>query len=135
MRRHLPAVTWTLALYIGTALTAGQALSPSTAQNATVEQVKQAWFWFEFQHVLLHAAAYGVLIWLLAWPYNKEIERKRLYVLTSLLFAILAIGVGQEAIQSIVRWQIHFTNSLMDLASNAGGATLTLGIISANRWR
>ncbi|MBN1311054.1 MAG: hypothetical protein JXB30_06505 [Anaerolineae bacterium] len=135
MHRYLPAIAWTLALYMGTALTAGQAFIPATAQNATPEQIKQAWLWFELKHVILHAAAYSVLVWLLAWPYGGDWKKKRRRFLVNLLTAILLIGLGQEAVQSIVRWQIRLTNSLVDLASNTGGAAMTLAMITANRWR
>jgi len=135
MPRYLPAMAWTLALYIGTALTAGQALAPTTAPDATAEQIQQAWFCFELEHVILHAAAYGVLVWLMALPNDGERRKRRVYLLVNLLAISVTIGLGQEIIQSIVRWQIHFANSLMDLVSNAGGAGLTLAVMAVNRWR
>jgi len=128
-------MAWTLALYIGTALTAGQALTPATAPDATAEQIQQAWLCFELEHVILHAAAYGVLVWLIALPNGGELRKGRTYLLATLLAISVTIGLGQEIIQSIVRWRIHFANSLMDLVSNASGAGLTLAMMVVNRRR
>lgn len=133
MRRYLPAVVWTLALYAGTTLTAGKALGPSVTQDATVEQVKAAWFWFDFQHMILHAAAYGVLAGLLALPGWGQTRGECLSLLAVFLSIVLVVGLGQEAIQTVIRWEARPGDSLGDLASNFTGAALTLGLVLAKR--
>lgn len=135
MRKYLPAIVWTLALYAGTTLTAGKALVPLVAQDATAEQARAAWFWFDFQHVVLHAAAYGVLAGLMALPITCKTRRERLSLLVVFLSVILVVGLGQEAIQTAIRWEARLADSLGDLASNFTGATLTLGVVMAKRWQ
>jgi hypothetical protein len=135
MRKYLPAIVWTLALYAGTTLTAGKALVPLVAQDATAEQARAAWFWFDFQHVILHAAAYGVLAGLLALPAWGRTRRARLSRLVIFLSVVLIVGLGQEAIQTVIRWEARLADSLGDLASNFTGAALTLGVLLAKRWQ
>ncbi len=135
MHKYLPAIVWTLALYTGTALTAGQALAPLVAQDATIEQVRAAWFWFDFEHVILHAAAYGVLAGLLALPAWGKTRSECLSLLAILLGIVLVVGLGQEAIQTIIRWEARVGDSLGDLASNFSGAMLTLDVVLAKRWQ
>lgn len=135
MRRYLAAIAWTLGLYVGTMVTAGKAFIPTVAQEATAEQIRMAWFWFDFQHVILHAAAYGVLAGLLVLPAGDKTRREQLSLLVLLLSVILMVGLGQEAIQTAIRWQLRLADSLGDLATNLLGAALALGVVSANRWR
>lgn len=133
MPKYLPAILWTVALYFGTAITAGQPLVPRVPQDATTEQISTAWFWFDFQHVILHGAAYGVLAGLLAWPAWGKSRKSYLFRLVVFLSIILIVGLGQEAIQTAIRWEMRLGDSLGDLASNFGGAALSLGIVSASR--
>lgn len=135
MRKYLPAVGWTLALYAGTTVTAGKTLVPLVTQNATTEQVRAAWFWFDFQHVILHAAAYGVLAGLMALPAWGKTRKQHLSLLVVFLSVVLLVGLGQEAIQTVIRWEVRPADSLSDLASNFTGATLTLGVVLAKRWQ
>jgi hypothetical protein len=136
MCKYLPAAAWTVALYAGTMLTAGKAFIPVVAQDATVDQVRAAWFWFDFQHVVLHAAAYAVLAGLLALPaWGKKTRKEFVSLLVVFLSVVLIVGLGQEAIQTAIRWEVRLADSLSDVASNFGGAGFCLGIVSANRWQ
>lgn len=136
MLKYLPAIIWTLALYTGTTLTAGQALVPPMTQEATVEQVRIAWFWFDFQHVILHTAAYGVLAGLLALPaWDSKTRREQFSLLAIFLVVVLIVGLGQETIQTVIRWEVRLVDSLGDLVSNLAGAALALGIMLTKRCR
>lgn len=136
MLRFLPAITWTLALYAGTTLTAGKALAPAIAHEATTEQVKLAWFWFDVHHVVLHAAAYGVLGGLLALTARaNRTRRERISLLVAFLVIILIVGLGQEAIQTAIRWEVRLADSMGDLVSNFSGAALSLGLVLPRKWQ
>ncbi len=135
MNKYLPAIVWTLALYAGTTLTAGKAFTPQLAEHATPEQLRAAWFWFDFQHVILHAAAYGALAGLLALPAWDKTKKSYLPRMAAFLLIVTIVGLGQEAIQTVIRWEVRLADSLGDLVSNVSGAALILGIVLAKRWQ
>jgi hypothetical protein len=126
MLRYIPAVLWTLALYAATAATAGQAVVPQVALDATAGQIWQARLLFELKHVIMHAAAYGALAGLLMIPHGSR-KRSDLSPACLVVFCIvLTIGAGQELIQTLIRWDLRPGNSLLDIISNGAGAMLGL---------
>ena len=128
MRRYFIAlaILWTAALYAGTAITAGQAVVPEVAPDATIEQVEQAWAVFELQHVVLHAAAYAVLALLLAIPQTAQGGRFLPRLCAIVLGMVVFLGAGQELVQAAMRWDLRPGNSVLDLMTDAAGAGLGL---------
>jgi hypothetical protein len=123
MMRYLPAILWTAAIYAVTAVTAGKMVVPQVAPDATAEQIRQAWLLFEIKHVILHAAAYAALAWLLMLPHAGRHPTR---IGLAVCCVILVTGVGQELIQALVRWDLRPGNSLLDIISDSAGAALAL---------
>lgn len=111
------ALLWMLALYTVTALAANltPALKPAV---------------LEVRNVVSHATAYAVQIGLVAgaygWPRRALAARER----RCLLALALALGVGQEALQTVLRARAFPLNSLFDLLVDVTGAALGLWIMA-----
>jgi hypothetical protein len=119
--RYLLPLLWLLVLYAGTAATAG--LDP--APDALLARIL-----FEARHVLMHTAAFSGQITLVAWALRIESPQRRVWI--GLAGLALALGVGQEAIQALLRGQVFPVNSAFDLlVDTAGGA---LGLLAWSRW-
>ncbi len=129
MIRYLPALGWTTAMYLVTAITAGWAVSAPIPLNATAIQASQSAFWFELTHVILHSASYALLISLLVVSHHPLRWRDARIAVLTLLGIALAVGVGQETLQSAVRMDVNLANSLLDIASNLSGAALALVVM------
>jgi hypothetical protein len=126
MIRYLPAILWTAAIYAVTAVTAGKMVVPQVAPDATAEQIRQAWLLFEIKHIVLHAAAYAALAWLLVLPHAGWGKRYSMRIGLMVCFVIAATGVGQELIQALVRWDLRPGNSLLDIVSDSAGAAMAV---------
>ena len=112
---RIASITWLIALYVATALTAGIDNTP---------EGNLARLLFEARHVLMHALVFAVQAWLIAHalrlPDNRNTMRKGLW----LILLVLILGIGQEALQSLYRSEVRTLASLWDLAVDtaAGGA-------------
>lgn len=115
MRIYLLPTLWLIAMYIGTALMAG--LDPAP-------QERLARLVFEARHVVTHTLAFAVQIGLIVWA-----TRRRGQALTRreglLLIGLgLALGLGQEALQAILRTRLYVVNSAFDVAVDGAGSVL-----------
>jgi hypothetical protein len=119
--RYLPPLLWLLALYIGTAATVG--LDP--APDALLARIL-----FEARHVLMHTVAFSGQIALVAWALRVESPQRRAWI--GLAGLALALGVGQEVIQALLRGQVFPVNSAFDLLVDAAGGAL--GLLAWSWW-
>jgi len=102
-------VVWLVVLYVVTAVTArlDTNLSPPV---------------LEVRNIIIHSVSYAFLSVLVAFArHGFSRGWARSHTLTLLGFA-LCIGIGQEALQSILRGQISFFNSMFDLGVDTAGA-------------
>ena len=111
------ALLWMLGLYGVTAL----------AANLTTH-LRPALL--ETRNIFTHATAYAVQIGLVAaaygWPRRELTRRER----TCLLGLALLLGIGQEALQIILRARAFPINSMLDLTVDVTGAALGLWIMA-----
>ena len=129
MIRFLPASGWTILLYGLTIATAGLPVGPTTVPNATAYEISRSVWWFEVNHAVLHAATFAVLGGLLIYAHRKEPFSKRNEIVIVVLSITVAVGIGQELIQSAARSRIVFGNSLFDVACDLGGAAMCVAIL------
>lgn len=112
--RKLIPILWLAVMYLGTALTAGIDAAPSGGLARAA---------FEGRHIIMHALAYAAQVWLAAWAVSASDSDVSGAVLILLAMG-LAIGAGQEALQTIVREELRLTASLFDLAVDGLGAVI-----------
>ncbi len=122
MIRLLPAVMWVLGMYVATALTAGVDAAPAGGAARVL---------FEARHIVIHALGFAVLGMLIAWPLRVSARPDRSWM--TLFGAALGVGIGQEALQAVLRERVYLGNSLLDAATDVMGAVLGLWIVL--RWR
>ena len=123
MRRHLPAIAWLIIMYVATALTAGIDASPEGGLELVVSEAR---------HVIIHALGYAVQAWLVIYALDPLNRTNSTRVAVVLMGLTLALGVGQETIQTIARQEIFPLNSLFDLVVDVGGAGVGWWVY--NRW-
>lgn len=114
--RRLAPILWMTALYL------------ATAANEILHVGPEDPLLFEAQQIAVHTVSYAVQAWLLARAIAPTSSRKRL----ALIALTLTIGVGQEALQSLIRGDIAALGSLVDLIVDGVGAVLGLWLAG---WR
>lgn len=116
-QRLLPALAWTVALYLVTALT------------STVEILPMAPPLIEARNIVTHTAGYAVLAALVAWALGAPARPLTRRETTGILALSLVLGVGQESLQTALRGEAYLLNSLFDLLVDVGGAALGLWLV------
>jgi hypothetical protein len=114
LRRLLP-FAWLAALYLVTSLTA----TLKTDIDPTL---------LEFRNVAIHATAYAIQFALVARAVFDGERRPEGPDTLILLGTALALGVGQEILQAMLRQHVYPVNSLLDLTVDVAGAGLGLWI-------
>jgi VanZ family protein len=102
-------------VYVGTTLLNGADPAPCCG----IERLL-----FELRHVLTHLVTFGFEVWLLSravgLPGSRRIARD-----PAILIAVgLALGLGQETLQTLLRHNLALLDSLWDLAVDLGGSAL-----------
>ncbi|MCC6905915.1 MAG: hypothetical protein IT326_08745 [Anaerolineae bacterium] len=121
-RRMAPALAYLVALYLATAIMAGRDPRPPGLLAQAV---------FELRHIVIHFAGYLIQAWLLAWGLPAGHHGRRVAALVLLL--ALGIGLGQEALQALLRGYVRLWPSAFDLLVDGAGAAL--GLVVFWRWR
>ena len=121
LKRYLPVTFCLILIYLMTAATSGQNIAPDLGSDASIVEVERAWRIFEFKHIIIHASGFA----LLAWMILQSIPPSNRLHLTVLLL-ILVFGLGQEMMQSLLRWDVRPLNSALDIASDLGGGLVTV---------
>lgn len=114
MIRHVLVYVWLFALYIVTAVTARNDLLPVPPEL------------LEARNIIVHAVTYAVLGVLLAWASDRPGRRFDARAWLVLLSTALILGVGQEALQTVLRWRLRPAQSLFDLFVDTSGAAAGL---------
>lgn len=113
-KHTIASVAWLITLYIATALTAGVDASPEGGLDLLL---------FEARHVAMHLLMFAIQAWLIAQALrlsgSQDIMRNGIF----LVGLVLLLGIGQEALQSLYRHEIHMLASLWDLAVDMAGGT------------
>lgn len=113
--RWLLPFAWLVALYIVTVLTA--TLRPNL--DPTV---------LEFRNIALHATVFAIQFVLVRRAVLKNGQWLRVQDIRVLLVVALALGIGQEVLQAMLRGRVYPLNSLLDLTVDVLGASLGLWI-------
>jgi VanZ family protein len=114
LRRLLP-FAWLGALYLVTTVTATLKMNIDPTL-------------LELRNVAIHAAAYAIQFALVAravFGGGRRPERRDIPIL---LGTALALGVGQEILQAVLRQRTYPVNSLLDLTVDVVGAGLGLWV-------
>lgn len=77
----------------------------------------------------VHTASYAVQAALIAWAAGSPprlLGRSEVWVV---LATALALGIGQEVLQTVIRVQAYPLNSLFDLGVDVSGAALGLWVV------
>lgn len=114
MIRHVLVYLWLLAVYVVTALTATNNILPVPLEL------------LEARNIIVHATTYAITGVLLAWAGDRPGQRFDTRALLVLLITALLLGVGQEALQAVLRGRIRLLQSLFDLFVDTGGAAVGL---------
>ncbi len=115
MRTYLLPTIWLIAMYIGTALMAG--LDPAP-------QERLARLAFEARHIATHTLAFAVQIGLIVRAARRSSQALSGREGLLLIGLGLALGLGQEALQAILRTRLYVVNSAFDLAVDGAGSVL-----------
>jgi hypothetical protein len=97
----------------------------ATAANEILHVGPENPLLFEAQQVALHTMVYAIQAWLLARAVDAPAA--------ALIGLALAIGLGQETLQSLWRGHLTALGSAIDLAVDGMGAALGLWLLG--RWR
>ena len=119
MHKIIPAIVWLIIMYTATALTAGIDAAPEGGRELVL---------FEARHIIIHALGYAVQIWLIAFALGSLSQYDLRCVTLVLMGLALAVGIGQETIQSVIRAEIYVLASIFDLAVDAAGAGMGLWV-------
>ena len=130
LKRWMPAL-WIVGLYFITAVTEGLDLVPDLWWQRVL---------FELRHIAVHAFAFAVGGLLIRFANNESDLKFGREELRVLLVLLLFIGIGQEALQSIMRERIAWIGSPVDLAVDVAGGLLGLRLYSrveaiVTRWQ
>ena len=109
--RRLLVVGWIVGLYCVTALAALFDIAPQ--QPALLE----------LRNIIAHAVAYAATALLFRWSMARSLTERELWLTLALM---LALGMGQELLQTRLRRQAFPLNSLLDLVVDVVGARLGL---------
>lgn len=77
----------------------------------------------EARNIVVHSASYAVLGVLLGWSTGEPRRGAPPRTWAVLLLCVAALGVGQEALQTVLRQQAYPVNSVFDVAVDVAGAT------------
>jgi hypothetical protein len=118
VRRILPALAWLILIYVVTVLSEGFAPPPTE-------------FWarvlFELKHVAAHSFVYGVQAVLIEAGLRRaapeSLDRPSARPVVAL---IIALGLGQEVLQSLLRHKVTVIGSAFDLATDGTAAALAI---------
>jgi hypothetical protein len=114
-RYMLASVAWLIVLYTATALTAGVDATPEGSTERLL---------FEIRHVVMHLVAFAVQARLIAHtlPLSDKWEMRNRAM--GLIALVLALGIGQETLQSLYRYEVRMWASVWDLAVDAAGGAI-----------
>nr|MBN1228187.1 hypothetical protein [Anaerolineae bacterium] len=119
---HIPVFGWLVLLYVATALLAN---IPVTIAPALLE----------VRNIILHATAYAVQAALVLRVVGHPPAGWTQQHTFILLAAMLAMGLGQETLQTLLRRQLFLANSLFDLGIDVSGAGLGIAFYRWIQWR
>lgn len=125
MRKLIPAILWLIFIYVITAL--AEDLPPPP---------EGFWSWLmdEARHVIAHAGVYGIEALLIVAAVGYPIGGWRAW--RPILLLILALGLGQEALQVLMRHKFQFIGTPFDLLVDVSGASFALWLYPhLMRWR
>lgn len=106
---------WMLVIYAGTTLLNARDPAPCCGLPRVV---------FEVRHALTHLASFGLEVWLLCRAVELH-GANRLTRQAAILVGVgLALGFGQETIQTVLRNHLDALGSLWDLVVDLAGSAL-----------
>ncbi len=114
--RQWPGFAWMAALYAATAVTA----------TITFPMAPPL---LEARNIAAHTVSYAVQAALIAWAAGSPPRLLGHGEAWVVLATVLALGIGQEVLQTVVRAQAYPLNSLFDLGVDVSGAALGLWVV------
>jgi hypothetical protein len=117
MKKILP-VLWMISMYVLTAVTINDFPCPN-------KKIPLAGAICESEHIVVHSSFYAVQCVLLMIALSDSSPRSSRWKLLGISMGLIACaGIGQEALQMILRARLHLLASAFDLLIDVSGAAL-----------